>query len=164
MTPQWTALAGDPAALSGLALAGWLAAATGVCGIHMWRRRRRERLALAAVNEWNASARGDIRAAAAGVPAESDGDLIAPFHGGHGQRVLVVDDRKGERDAVAAALDRMGLRAVFADSPWAASVAATQAEADGEPCALILINSSMEGQVNGTPLPEWVEPATSACV
>jgi hypothetical protein len=164
MTPQGPALAGYLAPLSGLALAGVLAAAAGAWGIRVRRLRRRERALLAAVNDWNASADDDTRVAAAGVPAGNEEDLIPAFQGGRFQRVLVVDDRKGQRDAVAAALDRMGLLAVFADSPWAASVAATQAEADGQPCQLILINRSMEGQANGAPLPEWVESATSACV
>jgi hypothetical protein len=46
----------------------------------------------------------------------------------------------------------------FADSPWAATVATTQAAEEGTPYDLILIGSSMEGvEGRGTSLSEHVD-------
>jgi hypothetical protein len=164
MTQQWPALVVALATLPGLEVARWLAVAAAGWGIHVWRLRRRERAMLAAVSEWQGVPPDDARVAAATDELEQEEVPYPAPLPVHDRRVLVVDDRKGQRDEVAAALDRMGFRPVFADSPWAAAVATRQAEADGQPYGLILVNSSLEGKADEAPRTAGAELPTAACV
>lgn len=64
-----------------------------------------------------------------------------------------MDDRREGRDAMAAAIEGFGAVPAFADSEWAASVAAGHAEDEGEPYDLILIRETMEAFEAGARAP-----------
>lgn len=77
--------------------------------------------------------------------------------------MLVVDDKPETREAIASLFDGFGITPVFADSPWAATVAANQAALEDAPYDLILVGSSMEGIKGGrTSLYEHVDAAEIA--
>jgi len=166
----WTALLAALAAhpASSLALAACMTA--GAWGLHIARLRRREQHLLALVDErtrlWQSevAARADLDRRLEALASEdapepatpppavahvSDGHAAADAAVGSGgdrpTRVLVVDERRERRDAVIAAFDGLGIHPVFADSRWAATVATSEAEAEGDPYDLILIDAAMEG-------------------
>lgn len=142
MTSSW------PGTLVGvqplLATLGAVVLAGVAWSLHVWTLRRRERALVRAVGVWMKEHpdRAEEVAEEVAEPVEPSG---APDLPGEGQRVLVVDDRPDRRDAIASALGRIGAQPAFADSPWAATVATRQAEADGVPYDLILIGPSMDG-------------------
>lgn len=128
--------------LAGLVLAA--ATVGGATGLHVWRLRRRERHLAQLVEErtrlWQdeAAANARLRAQADPPPAEDDATSEAPV-----TRVLVVGERRDRHEAMRAALDDLGITPVFADSHWAATVAARQADAEGSPYDLILVEASL---------------------
>ena len=75
-------------------------------------------------------------------------------------RVLVIDDRPDERQALAALLDEFGVTPVFADSAWAATVAASEASNEGAPYEIVLVGAGVEGlEGGGVRLPDHVDEA-----
>jgi hypothetical protein len=153
MIPTWPEIAVLLGSHPGLAL--WLAAgaAAGGWALHIWRLRGRERDLTLLVDERTRLWQEEV-AAHAQLRAQVDGERVdkaaAPVAGtdasaGLVTRVLVVDDHRERRDAMTAVFEDLGIAPVFADSPWAASIATQQADADGAPYDLILIDPSMEG-------------------
>jgi hypothetical protein len=132
--------------LLGLALASGAAGAA--WGAHVWRLRSRERHLTLLVDErtrlWQeeVTAHGKLRAQ---VGAKVPDTALAEGEPGTVSRVLVIGDLAERREAMKAAFDELGIAPAFADSHWAATVATRQADADGAPYDLILIDASMEG-------------------
>jgi hypothetical protein len=148
MTGSWPELAAFPGMHPLLALVLAAGAAGAGWALHVWRLRGREQHLALLVNEhtrrWqegrsaHASARSPLGsdAPAARTPGAASGPVT---------RVLVVGDRPDRREAMRAAFDDLGIAPVFADSHWAATVAARLADADGAPYDLILVDAAMEG-------------------
>jgi hypothetical protein len=151
MTSSWPALAAAAAAAArpGLTVATGLAVAAAAWGLHIWRLRRRERDLLRMVDD--RTRQWQEEAARLGRPSQRETTPHVARHlpgtlaSSRQPRVLVVNDRYDEREALASVLDGLGVTPVFADSPWAATVATNEAESEGAPYDLILIGSSMEG-------------------
>jgi PleD family two-component response regulator len=140
------------------ALLGSLTAAA-AWSLHVWRLRRRERGLVALVEErtrqWqqeaeaHAALRERCEAGSAALECRTEAAAAEPVDEeltGRTPRVLVIDDRREQRDAITNLLGSMGVEPVFADSRWAATVATHQADADGMPYDLILIGAAIEEQ------------------
>jgi CheY-like chemotaxis protein len=142
MTPTWTAFAallGAHPRLTASLAAGVLAAAW---GLHLWRLRGRERHLVLLVDERTRFWQEEVSAHAALRALVGSGATSAAAHESERvARVLVVEERRDQREAMRAVFDGLGIAPVFADSPWAAS----EADADGAPYDLILVDASMEG-------------------
>jgi hypothetical protein len=163
MSPHWMMLAAAIAARPAGAAMAVAAAISVASGIVIWRRARQRREMMTAVAEWQ---RESLHARTAEL---SGPDEVAGAGGAEGlgrpARVLVVDERTGQRERMAGVLERMGMAPAFADSRWAASVAARHAESEGTPYDLILINKAMEtATAEEVQPPEWAESPASACV
>ena len=148
MTLAWTVFAERLTDLPGLSIAlaaGGLAAAW---VFHVWRLRSRERHLTFLVNErtrlWQeaVTAHSDLLAR---VNAAEAAGTIPDLESGQVKRVLVVGDLREQRAAMKAVFTGLGMAPVFADSPWAATVATQQADAEGSPYDLILVDESLEG-------------------
>jgi hypothetical protein len=148
MTPTWTEfvepLANSPALAvtlaAGVAAAAW--------AFHVWRLRSRERRLTLLVDErtrlWQEAVTAHSKLLARVNAAEAAG-TIPGLDSGQVKRVLVVGDLREQRAAMKAVFTGLGMAPVFADSPWAATVATQQADAEGAPYDLILVDESLEG-------------------
>jgi hypothetical protein len=147
MIPTWSEFAVLLGAHPGLAFAIAAGAGAAAWAMHVWRLRTRERHLTLLVDErtrlWQdeVSAHARLRAGIEAVPTveppDNQPDRVA--------RVLVVGEHRDRREAMSAMFEELGMAPVFADSPWAAAIATRQADADGTPYDLILIDPSMEG-------------------
>lgn len=131
----------------------WSAAFAGAVGaaawaFHVWRLRVRERHLASLVDErtrlWQEEVAAHAKLRARVSAAEAAG-TVPDLDPGHVTRVLVVGDLRDQRAAMKAVFTGLGMAPVFADSPWAATVATQQADADGTPYDLILVDESLEG-------------------
>jgi hypothetical protein len=143
--PEITAFLGTHPALAlalaaGASAAGW--------GLHVWRLRGREQHRALLVDErtrlWQDEVTEHARLRSLIAP-EAPTSGLADAAAGPVTRVLVVGDKPERREAMRAAFDELGIAPVFADSHWAATVAARLADADGAPYDLILVDAAMEG-------------------
>jgi hypothetical protein len=190
MMPSLIDLVSRAASHAGFTIAAGAAVVAATWALHIWRLRGRERDLLMLVDErtrqWQdeAHAHAQLRAQVMslcgsrepdGTPtldAEAPRGLVVDVLSEAGPlarrpepraRVLVVDDKPETREAIASLLDGLGITPVFADSPWAATVAANQAALEDAPYDLILVGSSMEGIKGGrTSLYEHVDAAEIA--
>lgn len=172
MMPPLLDLVSRAASHAGLAIAAGSAVVAATWALYIWRSRRREHDLLALGDErtrqWQDEAHSHARLHAQMMSVcragESDGTSALDENAASGLvvdvlgeaapvglapvprvRALVVDDKPETRAAIASLLDGLGITPVFADSPWAATVANHQAALDDAPYDLILIGSSMEG-------------------
>jgi CheY-like chemotaxis protein len=144
MIALWQQLQAHP----DLAAATCLAAVSAAWAWRARRLRHHEAETLRLVDEhtrqWQDDRRPPDPPAPPGEPAGDEASPPATTGASGDARVLVVLARREQREALAALLAGFGAQAVFADSPWAAGVATDQADADGRPFDLVLVESSMD--------------------
>jgi len=147
MTPSWSEFAVLLGAHPLIALTISTGAAAAAWLLHLSRLRGRERDLTLLVDErtrlWQeeVAAHARLRAALCGRATEEPRASVAD----RVTRVLVVGEHRERREALGAVFEELGFAPVFADSPWAATTAARQADADGAPYDLILVDPALEG-------------------
>jgi CheY-like chemotaxis protein len=158
---MWTAatdlVASHPGAAILAAVAGWVC----LWGGHVWRLRRRERDLLLLVDQATRRWQDEVCARRDGATDEGrdgagrPGAPLPPT-----ARVLVVDDRADQRASIALLLDTLGASAAFADSGWAAAVAADEAAREGAPYDLLLVGPNVpDARPAGIDLPAPMDDA-----
>jgi hypothetical protein len=146
MMAPCSALAGILGSHTRLVLLLAAAGLAGGWGLHVWQLRRRERRVARLVDEqtrlWQQEASAHVVLRAQLAAAAAGGAANQPARPA---RVLVVGERRDQHEAMTAVFEGLGITPAYADSHWAASVAARRAGEDGEPYDLILIDSALEG-------------------
>jgi hypothetical protein len=149
MTPGWSELMALLGRHPFLAAPLTLAIAVGAPAFHVWRLRWRERQLTALVDERTRLWRDEVRAHAAlrslAAPCSTPASSLGSPEVTPAVRVLVVGERRETHEAMQAAFGDLGVVPVFADSRWAAAVAARQADAEGVPYDVILVDAALEG-------------------